>query len=328
MLKPMHPLRFHPWFRATAWGGHALNRFLGKNPPAGVAIGESWEISDHRQHASVAATVNQFGHTLRYLMEQHRDELLGPAARSFDRFPWLIKLLDVTDRLSVQVHPDANAVRTLLPGEGSKSEAWLVLAAEPGSAVYSGLQPGVGTSDLRKALTDGTVVECLHQFAPTPGDLLYLPAGTVHAVGGGVLLAEIQETSDATFRLYDWDRRDATGKGRELHIEQALASIHWDAPKCQPMRAPTLIAGGGDTQTALARTPHFAIDALCRQSPFPVGGAGVLQAFIVTQGHGRLANGEFVMAGDAWILPASMPSMVLQPEGGLAGLWCSLPDGV
>jgi mannose-6-phosphate isomerase len=319
------PLRFQPFLRAMVWGGRRLGRFLGKNLPANVPIGESWEVSDHPAHASVVATGSHFGVPLRHLMEQHREELLGPAAAGTDRFPWLIKLLDVDDWLSVQVHPNAEHVAALLPGEGSKSEAWLVLDAEPGSVIYAGLRASVGPAELRAALTAGTVGDCLYRFTPRPGDFLYLPAGTVHAAGGGVLLAEIQETSDATFRLHDWNRVDSSGTPRPLHIEQALACIDWNQGPRDPQPAwlmDDLSCGG---QTPLVHCPHFHVDHLRRASECTIGGAGVLQALIVTNGQGRLANGEFVLAGDAWILPAAMSSMRLHPEPALAGLLCTLP---
>jgi mannose-6-phosphate isomerase len=312
MLLPVdQPLRFQPLLRATAWGGRALARFLGKNLPAGARVGESWEVSDHPAHASVLATGSLYGHTLRRLMEEHREELLGPAAARFGRFPWLIKFLDARDWLSVQVHPDERAVRALLPGEGAKTEAWLVLDAQPGSLIYAGLAPGVGPTELREALRQRTVADCLHRFEPRPGDLVFLPAGTVHAVGGGVLLAEIQQTSDATFRLYDWDRIAADGKPRLLHIEQALASIDWSQGPVQPAGA--------------VRCPYFAVDRVRHTSAFAVGGDGRLQALIVAEGQGRFDNGDFVMAGDAWVLPARLPSMMLHVEGALSGLMCTLP---
>ena len=125
---------------------------------------------------------------------------------------------------------------TLWPGEGSKTEAWFVLDAAPGSRVYAGLLPGVDEKQLRDALAHGTVADCLHSFEPRPGDCLFLPAGTVHAVGGGVLMAEVQQTSDATFRLFDWNRRDAQGQMRGLHIEQALACIDWETGPVNPIR--------------------------------------------------------------------------------------------
>src|SRR5262249_22852263 len=154
------------------------------------------------------------GATLLDLMQDHRAELLGPAANGCDVFPWLIKFLDARDLLSVQVHPSDENAAQLAPGERGKTEAWFVLAADPGARIWAGLKPGVGPDDFRMAVEQGHAADCLHSFAPAPGQCLFLPAGTVHAVGGGVLLAEIQQSSDATFRLFDWNRLDAQGKAR------------------------------------------------------------------------------------------------------------------
>src|SRR5205823_6838962 len=190
----------------------------------------------HPLHRSRISTGPHRGRTLRDLMEQQRVALLGPSAAVHEQFPWLIKFLDACDWLSVQVHPDEQTVRRLWPGEGSKTEAWFVLDAQPGSRIFAGLLPGVDERGLREAATGGTVANCLHGFAPRPGDCVFLPAGTVHAVGGGVLIAEVQQTSDATFRLYDWDRRDAQGQGRTLHIEESLACIDWGQGPVEPVR--------------------------------------------------------------------------------------------
>src|SRR5207244_4153139 len=156
--------------------------------------GESWEISDHPLHRSVVANTPLAGATLRHLMETRRDEMMGLASVRAT-FPLLVKYLDANDWLSVQVHPDEEAVKKLWPGEGSKTEAWFTVDAAPGSRIYAGLLPGVGERELRAALHAGTVAECLHSFEPHPGDCVLLPAGAVHAVGGGVLLAEVQQTS-------------------------------------------------------------------------------------------------------------------------------------
>ena len=201
-LTLQQPLRFEPFFRATAWGGRRL-ALPRQEPAAEHGVRGIVGSEDHPSHASVVATGTLYG---------HRCAAHGAAARRLARpgggaaraFSVAIKLLDIHDLLSVQVHPDAARVRTHLPGECSKTEAWLVLDTEPGSVIYAGLRPGVGPAELRAALEQGAVAECLHRFTPQPGDFLYLPAGTVHAAGGGVLLAEIQETSDVTFRLYDW----------------------------------------------------------------------------------------------------------------------------
>src|SRR5262249_32387283 len=151
--------------------------------------GESWEVSDHPLHRSIVADGPWAGTSLRQLMEQERGELLGRAAERHAVFPWLVKFLDANDWLSVQVHPDEQAVQEMGPGEGSKTEAWFVIDAAPESRIYAGLLPGVDETRLRAALAAGTVTDCLHCFTPQPGDCVFLPAGTVHAVGGGVLMA-------------------------------------------------------------------------------------------------------------------------------------------
>jgi mannose-6-phosphate isomerase len=312
------PLRFEPFFRPMVWGGREIARYLGKNLPAAEAYGESWELSDHALHQSRVATTWQFGVTLRQLMTQDRHGLLGSAAELYSVFPWLIKLLDANDWLSVQVHPDEDAVKRLWPGESAKTEAWYVLDAAPGSRIYAGLKLGVGPPQLRQALDQGTLTECLHSFSPAVGDFIFIPAGTVHALGGGLLIAEIQQTSDATFRLFDWNRLDAHAKPRRLHIEQSMASIHWDQGPIAPLPAT-------DTRRRLVTCPYFEIDRFDCASPRACGGMERLQALIVTHGQGRFANGEFVMPGDVWIFPAALPPITLHPDLPLAGLLCSLP---
>src|SRR5262249_15154685 len=162
----------------------------------------------------------------------------------------------------VQVHPDEQAVRRLRPEEGSKTEAWFVLAAEPGSRIYAGLVPGTDEAKLRAAVQSGTVAKCLHHFEPRPGECIFLPAGAGPA-GGGVLMAEVQQTSDATFRLFDWNRRDSQGRARTLHIEEALACIDWDRGPVEPLKTSAFagppVGGGsrGRLHQALVKCPFF-----------------------------------------------------------------------
>jgi mannose-6-phosphate isomerase len=263
-------------------------------------------------------------------MAEDREALLGRAAPRHEVFPWLVKFLDANDWLSVQVHPDEEAVRRLWPGEGSKTEAWLVLDVAPGSRIYAGLVPGMNESALRQALRQGTVADCLHQFTPRPGDCVFLPAGTVHAVGGGVLMAEVQQTSDATFRLFDWNRRDAQGKPRTLHIEQALASIHWDKGPVTPVP----IHGFADEPGQLQRLPlvrcrYFQLDYVADRVHFACGGGGRLKALLVIRGRGRLVGGqndEELIAGQSWVLPAALAQVECVPEPFLGVVLCSLPD--
>lgn len=319
MLPPMNqPLRFEPFLRPMPWGGRRIARFLGKNLPTNDAFGESWEVSDHTIHHSRLANASGFGVTLRQLMNERKRELLGPTAERYAVFPWLIKILDANDWLSVQVHPDEKAVQALMPRELAKTEAWLVLDASPSSRVYAGLKPRIGPRELRQALDRGTVADCLHAFTPRAGDFVFLPAGAVHAVGGGVLLAEIQQTSDATFRLFDWNRRDAQGRSRQLHVDESFASIHWDQGPIEPVRAESM-------KGPLVNCPYFLVEWASFAKSAVLGGQGVLQAWIVTAGMGRFENGEFFMPGDVWLLPASMRAMSLSIDKPASGLLCTLP---
>jgi mannose-6-phosphate isomerase len=327
------PLRFEHHLRPLVWGGRRLGEVLGKPLPTAAAYGEAWEISDHASHHSVVAAGPLRGRTLSQLMQEDRRALLGEVAEAHAVFPWLVKLLDAWDWLSVQVHPPEQHVGRLWPGENSKTEAWFVLAAAPESRVYAGLLPGVDEARLRATLEAGTVAECLHQFRPRPGDCLFLPAGTVHAVGGGVLMAEVQQTSDATFRLFDWNRVDAQGKGRQLHVEQALACIDWDAGPVHPVRA----AGypSEDETSAipvrqeLVRCRYFILEYVRDTRPFAVGGTGRMQVLIVLHGQGELRTDDGPMPlrpGDSLLLPAALEAVECRPAGTLGILLSALPD--
>ena len=308
------------------WGGRRLATQLNKTLPTTDPFGESWEISDHVSHASVVAVGPLAGCTLRSLMEQRPGDIVGRAG-AWSLFPWLIKFLDANDWLSVQVHPDDEKVQRLWPGESGKTEAWFVLSAEPTSKIYAGLLPGVGPEDFRQTLVHGHVINLLHGFTPRPGDCIFLPAGTVHALGGGVLLAEIQQTSDATFRLFDWNRIDAQGRPRKLHIEEGLAAIDWKRGPVQPTHVPAFDRPGespGISEEPLVRCPYFDLSFVRHDRPFVLGGRTTLQALIVLAGQAR-AGAETYEPGQVWLLPACLPEITLTPQPFVAGLLCSLP---
>jgi mannose-6-phosphate isomerase len=317
------------------WGDRRLEH-LGKSLEGDQDYGESWEVSDHDLHQSLVATGPMAGKTLRQLMEQEPAALLGKAATNYPRFPWLIKFLDAHDWLSVQIHPDEQAVARLWPGEGSKTEAWFIIDAAPGSRIYAGLRPGVDEKKLRAALSAGKVVDCLHSFEPRPGECVFLPAGTVHAIGGGVLLAEVQQTSDATFRLFDWNRRDAHGQSRPLHIEESLASIHWDQGPVDPVRVgdfkensvPPASTSEKMKRQELVRCPFFDLTYIRAREPILFGEVGRLQALVILQGQGAWQGSdcsEEVKLGQAWVLPASLPRLECRPKPELTMLLCNLP---
>lgn len=304
----MGPLKFTPILKRIRWGGRRLGELLGKSIGQGPDYAESWEICDHGVDQSVVAAGPYAGWSLRRLIEQRPQELLGTQA-GVSQFPLLVKFLDASDLLSVQVHPDDQQARAFAPQEMGKTEAWIILAADRGSAVFAGLKPGIGEHQLREALETGLVAECLHRVEVAPGDCLLIPAGTVHAIGGGILLAEIQQSSDLTFRLFDWNRVGQDGKPRELHVEQAISCIDFS-------RGPVdkLISNGdvetGNTSEDLVRCPFFSIRRLKIDAPLTL--ADDRRCHILVGLHGALT-----CTADEAQQSISMGETVLIPAGGL-----------
>ncbi|MFZ1934161.1 MAG: type I phosphomannose isomerase catalytic subunit, partial [Thermoguttaceae bacterium] len=214
---PLYPLRFEPIYQYRLWGGRRLADVLTAPLPGDGPIGEAWVLSDRDDHQSAVANGPLKGRTIGQLLKQWPEQLLGKLAGRFRRFPLLLKFLDAHDMLSVQVHPSDWQTNYLPPGETGKTEAWVVLEAGTESRIYAGLKPATTADNLRRAIANGAVAEHLVCFMPKPGDGVFLPAGTVHALGGDVVVFEVQQNSDVTFRLYDWDHVDAkTGQRRAL----------------------------------------------------------------------------------------------------------------
>lgn len=216
-------IRFEEAFFERIWGGHRLREQLGLPAPVDQPIGEAWLISDHDQHESVVAEGPWAGRTLHELLASHGDYLLGTQARPtvHGRFPLLLKILDAADVLSVQVHPDDAAALAMNEPDVGKTEMWHVLDSEPGSSLICGLDPALTRDGFLAAVADNSIAGSMRQFPAPPGTTAFVAAGTVHAIGAGILLAEIQQNSDLTYRIYDWDRVDAQGRRRELHLEKA-----------------------------------------------------------------------------------------------------------
>ena len=233
------PLRCRPLLKPKIWGGRGLATVLGKELPAGEAIGESWEVADVPEGTSGIADGPLAGLSLREAMVRVGDELLPGWGAA--QFPLLVKFIDAQEDISIQVHPDAEVCRRLFPAERSKNETWLIVHVEPGAAVLHGVHPGVTIDELCGRIADGTVTQVMRRIDVRPGDVIHLPAGTLHAMLRGVMLLEVQEPSDSTFRVYDHDRVGLDGKPRELHIDQALESLRLNghAPALiEPRREP------------------------------------------------------------------------------------------
>ncbi len=306
----MQPLVFEPYLRPQIWGQRRLAERLGKALPSNGTFGESWEISGYPRHVSRVAEGELKGRLLSELWETRAEELTGSRVPSHSSFPLLVKFLDCHELLSVQVHPNDEAARNLLEEDSGKTEAWVVLDVEKTARIYAGLKPGMTRADLERHLDTGTVAECLHSFVPRSGDCIYLPAGTVHAAGGGVLIAEIQQTSDATFRLFDWNRVGPDGKPRALHRSQALAVIDWLAGPVQ-VKTPTPLAGTA-TKTLgerLVECDYFCMERYLLGGLFPVPYAGRMSIWMVLEGAANLRTKDGYQRrfckGETLLLPAS-----------------------
>jgi mannose-6-phosphate isomerase len=313
-MASVYPLLFEPIFKQRIWGGRNLERLLGKTLPAATKIGESWELADLPGEESVVAAGADKGRSLRELVERWGKDLLGAADLYQGRFPLLIKFLDAEDILSVQVHPDTAAAAELGPDVRAKYEAWYVIEARPGAVIYCGLKPGVTREKLVAASRDGTVGELLNAYPARAGDCFYLPAGTVHALGAGLVIAEPQTPSDVTYRLFDWNRTDPkTGKGRELHLEQG---IHVTRPQYTTrdfLQEPQALQGFGRARgTRLAACEAFVIDRFDLDGSATMSlSPGEMAVWMVLRGSGSLSGPGYdvpVRGGNTVLLPAALPA--------------------
>jgi len=306
----MQPLVFEPYLRPQIWGQRRLKDRLGKALPTDERFGESWEISAYPRHVTQVAEGPLCGVSLTELWDHHAVELVGSHVPVASRFPLLIKFLDCHDLLSVQVHPNDGLARALLTNESGKTEAWVVLDVESTGRVYAGLKPGTTRDDLERHLDAGTVAECLHTFAPRPGDSILLPSGTVHAAGGGVLVAEVQQTSDATFRLFDWNRLGPEGKPRALHRTEALQAIDWSIGPVRPMAPMELAKSGcGVPGERLVHCSYFCMDRYVVDGALQVPYAGQMSIWMILAGTAQLQTKDGYQrsfrAGETVLIPAS-----------------------
>jgi mannose-6-phosphate isomerase len=334
----LYPLRFRPLFRQYVWGGRRLESVLGKNLGPGDHFAESWEIVDHGPDQSVVAHGPLAGATLGELVATCGPELLG-RHHPQPRFPLLVKFLDARETLSVQVHPDDAAAAHATPPDSGKTEAWVVLAAEPGATIYAGLKPGVDRRQLAAAIEQGTCADCLHSFQPQPGDCAFIPAGTVHALGAGLLVAEIQQASDITYRLFDWNRVSPDGKPRQLHVEQGLAVIDFDRGPVTPCRVPrpcskdvprsstaeTAVAHGA---VCLVACDKFVLERRQIDAPQSIPCDHRCHVIVVLEGAIEIAgdpSGAALARGGTVLLPACLGDVRLNPRGKAVFLDAFLP---
>lgn len=322
--QPLYPLRFKPLFRRYLWGGRRLGEVLGKAIGPEADYAESWEIVDHGGDQSVVVAGPLEGTTLHDLVAHRGRELLG-RHHPQPRFPLLFKFLDAQQTLSVQVHPDDARAALLTPPDYGKTEAWYVMDAAPGSLIYAGLKRGFDRASLARELHRGTAELCLHRFEPSPGDCVLLPAGLIHAIGAGLLVAEIQQSSDTTYRLFDWNRVGPDGKPRALHLELGLEAVDdrlgpGEVRKPAPTPHPACVR--------LAECEKFILERWQFNEPVTIGGDDRCHTLAVVGGAVSIngdPSGKPIPYGATALLPASCGAVTITPLGEATILDAALP---
>lgn len=314
-MSTLYPFVFTPIFKERVWGGRNIERLYGKSLPPDQVIGESWEITDRPEGVSSIANGPLAGKTLRWLMENHSGEVLGAERANVKTFPLLVKILDAQDKLSLQVHPPAAKAREL-NGE-PKTEMWYIADATPSADLFVGLKRGVTRADFERKVRDGSVAECFHHIPVKPGDTMFLPSGRVHAIGAGNVIFEIQQNSDTTYRVFDWNRLGLDGKPREMHVEQSLASIDFNDFE------PALVQSKySDNETFAVR--YLVEDPLFRTNAWQVKKgkrfyvtSKLPQIFGIVRGKINIsANGVEVSLkpGDFCLVPAAIERITIQSQ--------------
>jgi mannose-6-phosphate isomerase len=323
---PLYPLRFEPIYHYRLWGGRRFADLLSAPLPDGP-VGEAWLLSDRDDHSSVISNGLLKGRTLGQLLRERPKAVLGQSAGEVARFPLLLKFLDVQGALSVQVHPSDVQTAYLPEGESGKTEAWVVLAAGPEGRVYAGLAPNTKISAIRGSLAKGTLADLLASFSPDPGDGILIPAGTVHALRD-LLVFEVQENSDVTYRLYDWNNVDAkTHQPRPLQVDMALACIDWTQGAIGPVM-PVVEGREPALREKLFDCEHFGLSRVSSAAPFTVGAEGTPRVLVCIEGQGQVRHDDvdhFCANGEVMFLPAAVGACVCQPRDSIRLLEISLP---
>ncbi|MBK1853724.1 class I mannose-6-phosphate isomerase [Verrucomicrobiaceae bacterium 5K15] len=291
----MQPITFSPLYMERVWGGRELETVYDRSlPKPNTPFGESWEMTDRPGEQSVVDHGPLSGSTLGQLWQEKREEIFGVGFEAEPHFPLLIKILDARDDLSIQVHPPAEIAGEL--GGEPKTEMWYIAAADPGATLYVGLKEGITQEDFQASIEAGTVDQTVHAIRPKAGDSIFIPSGRLHAIGAGLVIYEIQQNSDTTYRVFDWNRMGLDGQPRQLHVEESMSCIDFTDTE-PPMDTP-------DGQT-LASCPYFQVDRLSLSAGASVGNPDPERFSIVTVVDGVLesADGRQHVAGDFLLMP-------------------------
>ncbi len=322
------PIHLQASLHKTLWGGVNLKRICGKPLPSGAKVGESWETALD----TIARNAPYTGRTLAELVETLGEELLGERAIAVfgRRFPLLAKFIDAQDQLSVQVHPGDRYAAEHEGGKLGKTEAWYVLHAEPGARVVYGLNRAATREEVRAAIAANRLEELLHSFEVHPGDVIFVPAGTVHAIGGGIILYEVQEYSDVTYRLYDYARLQPDGRPRPLHVEPALEVMHYAPPAAVRATAVTVAQDAERIRRVRCASRYFVLEEVGLHGAVALERTpGSCQIVSVLGGSCELSwlSGALHLAlGDTVVLPAALSGCRLAGEARIVRSYVPEPD--
>jgi mannose-6-phosphate isomerase len=317
-MNKLYPLLFKPVYKDYIWGGNRIAQRYGRSGTPAVCA-ESWEIADRPEGMSEVSNGVFKGRTLQVLVDEFGEELLGVGCKDTE-FPLLIKIIDAKQDLSVQVHPnDDNAHLT---GGEPKTEMWYVLDADPHAQIYIGLKSGTTPEQFKASILDGSLDNKLIKIPAKPGRAIFVEGGTVHAIGAGCLLLEIQQNSNTTYRVYDWGRVGSDGKPRDLHVDQAMQVIDWETttPDVRPPRH--VEQSGPNSWWEIVKCPLFRTDRVDLSEPEElIHDRRSFQALFVAKGkvliggNGIMASAE---AGTSCLIPAAVGQYTLTPIGGSA----------
>ncbi|SHF01981.1 mannose-6-phosphate isomerase, type 1 [Caldanaerobius fijiensis DSM 17918] len=312
----MYPLKFFPIYMERIWGGNDLKRLFGRDFRSDK-VGESWEVACHPHGTSIVSNGELKGKNFQEIINTYGRKILGNklSQQDIEKFPLLIKLLDANDILSVQVHPDDEYAMKNENGELGKCEMWYVISAKPGAKIIYGLKDGVTKDEFKKALREGSVERCLNEVEVMPGDVFDVPSGMIHALGAGVVVAEIQQNSDTVYRVYDWNRVGLDGKPRELHVQKALDVIDFDGKyKAEKSRGLKV-----SNKTYLVANKHFAVELIPVNGKYEdIADGGKFSIYTIISGNGSISfDGKEVdfKAGDSVFIPASLGKYSINGSG-------------
>lgn len=312
----MYPIIFTPDYKERVWGGQKLKSVLGKEIPF-EHTGESWEIACHDNGQSVVKNGKYSGLTMEELLLAHGQDVIGKPFVKGDKFPLLIKFIDAKDKLSVQVHPEDDYAFANENGELGKSEAWYILQANEGSKLVAGIKDGVTKELFEEKLKNNQLEEVLNEVEVKAGDVLDIPAGLLHAIGDGILLAEIQQNSDTTYRVYDWGRVGLDGNPRELHVEKSIDVIDFDQKHSKDLVVGTKASFEGFSITEFVRNKYFVLQELFIETTYTQEElVAEFEIYMCVKGEAIIEyNGESqtIGFGESVIIPSSMNTYTIAP---------------